>query len=248
MGQVLLVPLYCTKCGKPYYELGYWRDNIYCRKCSDILYKDRFNRAQKIKDKYNLDLLSIDDEHDPNVRQGRRYRMYKDSYCEDVIELGAEGKGHLQIACALKISEPTLFLWEKKYPRFKMAMQIAKQELSNTYMNTVWLAANGRIKVNGEMLTWFGKNMLKWGDLTNTNLRLDNDDMPQVRLENQDKNFPTETLEPSDDVREQAESAETDDDIDVKFIGNDDNVTHGDSLFDFTADDLKEPAMESANV
>lgn len=51
---------------------------------------------------------------------------YRAEYCEQVIDLGRQGKGHAQIAAALNQSRQTLYDWADAHPEFLGAMTRAK--------------------------------------------------------------------------------------------------------------------------
>jgi hypothetical protein len=52
--------------------------------------------------------------------------LYKPEYCEQVIELGAEGKSLAQIAAALDVARADLYGWSDRYPEFRAAVSRAK--------------------------------------------------------------------------------------------------------------------------
>jgi hypothetical protein len=60
------------------------------------------------------------------LKRGRPKTPFKDEYCDFVIQLGKEGKSYAQIALALDISKPTLYLWMEQYPNFFDAMERAR--------------------------------------------------------------------------------------------------------------------------
>jgi Helix-turn-helix domain of resolvase len=51
---------------------------------------------------------------------------YKAEYCEQVIELGRQGKSPAQIAAALDVARMTLYLWADAHPEFMAAFTRAK--------------------------------------------------------------------------------------------------------------------------
>lgn len=51
---------------------------------------------------------------------------YRAQYCEQVIELGRQGKSHAQIAAALDQARMTLYRWQEQFPEFSDAMTRAK--------------------------------------------------------------------------------------------------------------------------
>lgn len=48
---------------------------------------------------------------------------YHESYCEDVIAMGAAGKSRAQIAASLGVSRQTLYNWERAHPEFLDSMK-----------------------------------------------------------------------------------------------------------------------------
>jgi hypothetical protein len=52
---------------------------------------------------------------------------YLPEYCEQVVELGKQGKSVVQMACALDVAKSTLYEWEKVHPEFSDAFIRAKQ-------------------------------------------------------------------------------------------------------------------------
>lgn len=55
-----------------------------------------------------------------------RPTQYHESYCEDVIALGAAGKSKAQIAASLQVSRTTMFRWEKQHEAFRNALKEAQ--------------------------------------------------------------------------------------------------------------------------
>lgn len=51
---------------------------------------------------------------------------YKPAYCQQVIELGRQGKSYEQIASILNIGLRTLFTWRDTHPEFQHALSDAK--------------------------------------------------------------------------------------------------------------------------
>lgn len=60
-----------------------------------------------------------------------RPSLYKAEYCEQVIELGKEGKSPAQIASKLEVDRQTLANWGEKHPEFFAAITRAKVEEQN---------------------------------------------------------------------------------------------------------------------
>ena len=52
---------------------------------------------------------------------------YRPEFCEQVIELGRQGKSITQMACALDVAKSTLYLWEQNIPEFSDALTRARQ-------------------------------------------------------------------------------------------------------------------------
>lgn len=57
---------------------------------------------------------------------GGRPTDYRDTHCEQVIELGRQGKSHAQIAAALDVSRQTLHNWAAAHPEFLDAITHAR--------------------------------------------------------------------------------------------------------------------------
>lgn len=55
-----------------------------------------------------------------------RPTLYLPDYCEQVIELGRQGKSHAQIAAALGVSRQTLYNWQDAHPEFLDAITHAR--------------------------------------------------------------------------------------------------------------------------
>ena len=51
---------------------------------------------------------------------------YKAEYCDQVIELGRDGKSPAQIAAALDVARMTLYLWADAHPEFMAAFTRAR--------------------------------------------------------------------------------------------------------------------------
>lgn len=52
--------------------------------------------------------------------------LYKPKYCQQVIELGRQGKSQVQIACALDVLRETMLAWTKQHVEFFTALKKAK--------------------------------------------------------------------------------------------------------------------------
>ena len=51
---------------------------------------------------------------------------YRPEFCEQVIELGRQGKSHAQIAATLGCARKTLYEWQSLYPEFSNAIMYAR--------------------------------------------------------------------------------------------------------------------------
>lgn len=51
---------------------------------------------------------------------------YRPEMCEEIIELGRQGKSHAQIAAALDVARQTLRNWAEEHPEFLAAITRAK--------------------------------------------------------------------------------------------------------------------------
>lgn len=64
----------------------------------------------------------------PEVKRKRgRPTKYDPAFCEQVIELGEQGKSRTQIARTLGVVRQTLTDWEASHPEFSDAMSIAEE-------------------------------------------------------------------------------------------------------------------------
>jgi transposase len=63
---------------------------------------------------------------------GGRPTLYREEYCERVVELGRVGKSIEQIAADIGVSTRVLFDWRDKHEKFLHAMEYAK-ELEQTW-------------------------------------------------------------------------------------------------------------------
>jgi transposase-like protein len=55
-----------------------------------------------------------------------RPTSYRPEFCDDVIELGKQGKSQVQIACGLDVDPKTLRDWAEAHPEFSLALSRAK--------------------------------------------------------------------------------------------------------------------------
>lgn len=67
---------------------------------------------------------------------------YREEFCEQVIELGREGKSRAEIAADLDICRTTLWNWEQAHPEFMKALQRAKD------MELAWWESQSREGLN----------------------------------------------------------------------------------------------------
>ena len=58
---------------------------------------------------------------------GGRPSTYKQEYCEQVVELGKQGKSQVQIAVALQVSRSTMQSWADQHLEFSAALMRAKE-------------------------------------------------------------------------------------------------------------------------
>ncbi len=56
-----------------------------------------------------------------------RPTAYRPEYCEQIVELGKQGKSTVQMACAFDVSRQTLHNWASDHPDFMDAFTRAKQ-------------------------------------------------------------------------------------------------------------------------
>lgn len=60
-----------------------------------------------------------------DIKKIRRPSKYDQSYCDVVIELGAQGKSKAQMAASIGVARSTFALWEREYPAFSAAVKAA---------------------------------------------------------------------------------------------------------------------------
>lgn len=65
-----------------------------------------------------------------------RPTKYNPDYCEQVIQLGKQGKSRVQIACELDVDPKSLRDWADAHPEFSLALTRAKAEEQNWWENT----------------------------------------------------------------------------------------------------------------
>jgi hypothetical protein len=65
-----------------------------------------------------------------------RPTLYKPEYCEQIIELGKQGKSIVQMACEFGVIKQTLDNWAAEHPDFLVAFTRAKHEAQNWWENT----------------------------------------------------------------------------------------------------------------
>jgi Homeodomain-like domain-containing protein len=71
-----------------------------------------------------------------DIRKVGRPSKYDPSFCDLVIELGAQGKSKAQIAAALGVHRETVNIWTKAHPEFSDAIKGA-QDLALAWWETV---------------------------------------------------------------------------------------------------------------
>lgn len=67
-----------------------------------------------------------------------RPSKYNSSFCERVLELGAEGMGPEEIAGTLGVTRPTIIEWAAVHPEFSTALERARA------LEQLWWEAAGR--------------------------------------------------------------------------------------------------------
>lgn len=82
---------------------------------------------------------------------GGRPTDYRPEFCEQVVELGRQGKSPAQIAAALDVSRAVLYLWGDTYPEFLTAFTRARD------LAQAWFEDRGQ-----EGLTMPGFNASLW--------------------------------------------------------------------------------------
>ena len=69
---------------------------------------------------------------------------YRPEFCERVIEMGAEGKSKVEIACELGVGRTTIKRWEDVHPDFRSAMAHAKD------LEQAWWERQGRSNLTAQ--------------------------------------------------------------------------------------------------
>jgi len=81
-----------------------------------------------------------------------RPTKYKPEYCQEVIQMGSEGKSKEQIAAKLKLNWGTLDNWAEQHDEFLMALRTAK-ELEMAYWEDLGIShiieTPGSSRLNG---------------------------------------------------------------------------------------------------
>ena len=75
------------------------------------------------------------------VGEGRQ-SLYRDNFCNKVIELGKKGKSKIQIAAALNVNRRTLENWSASHEAFREAMDWAKD------LSQAWWEDQGQDGIN----------------------------------------------------------------------------------------------------
>jgi hypothetical protein len=183
---MLLVPQTCNKCGKEYYEVGYWGDYAWCPHCAQ-------EEKQRIDSAYSLKLPR---EAPPKYAgNGRRWMKYKQEYCELIIEAASRGESEVEFASNIKVSMNTLNKWSMTHKRFQAAREIAHQQSQAWYERIVRFGMLDRIKVNSTLAMWYGKNKMGWRDKSEQDIAV-SAHMPLVEVVDKSSDFPCELVEP----------------------------------------------------
>lgn len=96
---------------------------------------------------------------------------YRIEYCEQVVELGRQGKGHAQIAAALNQARQTLYDWADAHPEFLDAMTRAKD------LSQAWFEDMGQ---TGLMMPGFNASL--WAKQVTCRFRADYADVVKQEL------------------------------------------------------------------
>ena len=87
---------------------------------------------------------------------------YLPEYCEQVIELGRDGKSHAQIAATLDVARMTLYRWAEAHPEFSDAITRARD------LAQAWFEDKGQ-----DGLTTTGFNASLWAKQVSCRFRDD---------------------------------------------------------------------------
>ncbi len=79
-----------------------------------------------------------------------RPTAYKPEYCEQIIQLGREGKSMAQMACHFGIARENLYGWAKRYPAFHTALARAREEMQ-AYLEAYGAANLGNREFNAHL-------------------------------------------------------------------------------------------------
>jgi len=211
MLQKLLMPLKCKHCGQKYYEQGYWGDGRYCLKCSGDMRREELKEKEELAEKAKkfarssgLDLDQYANELPEEVRRllnpknaGRKPVKYRPEFCELLVEMASEGKSEAEFAAAVGISQPLITHWTETRPRFKQAREIAGEVyrawLENFYRN----AMTNNVPCQPSLLLRLTKVKLGWTDRDEGAGKGPSGEIPVVVNAYHDKNFPSETVQPT---------------------------------------------------
>lgn len=88
-----------------------------------------------------------------------RPTKYRDEFCDLVVEMGKEGKSFCQMACAMDITEETLYQWKKSKPDFSESLKKARQHAQAWWEDHGQRGTIGQIDgFNSTSYVWQTKN------------------------------------------------------------------------------------------
>jgi len=209
--QKLLIPLTCEKCNQKYHEQGYMGDGRYCPKCAEAARQEEIQKnkelAEKAKrfarsaglalDKYANDLPEEVRKILNPKNAGRKTVKYRPELCELLVEMAQEGKSETEFAAAVGIAQSTITNWTENHPRFKAAREIAAENYRAWLENFYRLAMTNKAPCQPGLLLRMVKVKLGWSDRAEDAGKGPSGEIPVVVNVYHDKNFPSETVQPT---------------------------------------------------
>lgn len=83
----------------------------------------------------------------PRLRRKHKKRgrktLYKESMLKQTRNLILMGYTHLQVAEFFEVSEDSIYLWKRMYPKFKKALDVTKDEYDSVVVRSLYEVATG---------------------------------------------------------------------------------------------------------
>jgi hypothetical protein len=97
---------------------------------------------------------------------------YLPEYCDQVVELGRQGKSHAQIAATLDVSRQTLYNWQAAHPEFLDAIMRARD------LAQAWFEDKGQAGLDSS-----GFNASLWAKQVSCRFRDDYTDQQNIKAD-----------------------------------------------------------------